>query len=684
MNEDMNVGISEVDENKICFIICSNDRLYTEECLHYIHHLNVPEGYQIEALAVEDAKSMASGYNEGMQASDAKYKVYLHQDVFIINHDFIGDIVNIFKHDARIGMIGMIGSPKLPESGIMWEGDRCGAIYVPAYNKDALFRAGDSDLTEVEAIDGLLMATQYDLPWREELFDKWDFYDCSQSQEFIRHGYKVVVPKLETPWCLHDSPRANLAAYEGERIKFLKEYFQEAEPEEQEEHNITVVLTTHNRLQQLQETLRWLEGVEGISNLIIADNGSQDGTEQWLAGNGYEYVWFDEGVTGYGKLWNTVLANFETKECIIFIEAGVYPEKKSFVELEKVLRSADAEIVSPVTNSFFSDESGGLSSREELTLARQNAKRRIEQPSYYKSMRVNWKMWAARKDIFEKNGLFREELDEPEDVLTDYSLRMIQKGLRMSVCRLAYAYENFFRCSEAYGEADLWQSQDRIFMKNEWGMNYFNLKPNKSLVACILEEREKEFKVLEVGCDLGATLFEIQNQFPDCKTYGLDINEAAVDIAKHITEAKYGNIDELQIPFHEKFDYIIFGDVLEHLRHPEEVIAMCRDQLKPGGYIIASIPNIMHISVMEELIDGRFHYQDVGLLDRTHIHFFTYYEIMDLFQNAGYTVKDIDGVAFHISDRERAIMETLLGLSDQTEEWMYRTFQYVVKAQKQQ
>ena len=97
-----------MNDKKICFIICSTSRLYTEECLHYINHLNVPEGYQVDALTVEDAKSMAAGYNEAMQASDAKYKVYLHQDVFIINHDFIKDVLEIFQKDSQIGMIGAV------------------------------------------------------------------------------------------------------------------------------------------------------------------------------------------------------------------------------------------------------------------------------------------------------------------------------------------------------------------------------------------------------------------------------------------------------------------------------------------------------------------------------------------------------------------------------------------------
>lgn len=210
--------------NEICFILCGNNPIYIEECLYYIRHLNIPEEYQIEVLTVEDAKSMTAGYNEAMQYSHAKYKVYLHQDTFIVNPDFIKDFLEIFQEDSQIGMIGVIGSPKLPENGIMWTGKRCGAIYTWRVRETTEFWTEINEFTEVEAIDGLLMITQYDIPWREDLFDKWDFYDCSQSKEFARRGYKVVVPYMRQPWCLHDSGFVSMETYHEERIKFLEEY----------------------------------------------------------------------------------------------------------------------------------------------------------------------------------------------------------------------------------------------------------------------------------------------------------------------------------------------------------------------------------------------------------------------------------------------------------------------------
>lgn len=69
-------------------------------------------------IAIRDASSMASGYNIGMERTDAKYKIYMHQDVLIINKDFISQLLQIFQSDSQIGMIGMIGTKTLSESAI--------------------------------------------------------------------------------------------------------------------------------------------------------------------------------------------------------------------------------------------------------------------------------------------------------------------------------------------------------------------------------------------------------------------------------------------------------------------------------------------------------------------------------------------------------------------------------------
>lgn len=214
-----------MDGHKIAFIICVNDGLYERECVSYIERLKLPEGFVRDIVLVKEAASITSGYNGAMQESDAKYKVYLHQDVFIVYPNFIKEILKIFEN-PEIGMIGMVGAPSLGETAVMWHEERVGKLYTNPITvaQEAVCGEVEGPYCQVEAIDGFLMATQYDVPWREDLFKKWDFYDVSQSLEFQKRGYQVVVPNMEKAWCIHDDGIWNLSNYYGEREIFLKEY----------------------------------------------------------------------------------------------------------------------------------------------------------------------------------------------------------------------------------------------------------------------------------------------------------------------------------------------------------------------------------------------------------------------------------------------------------------------------
>ncbi len=217
-----------MNRQKICFIMCVNDHLYEKECVSYIQRLNVPEGFELEILPVKGASSMTSGYNQAMKQSDAKYKVYLHQDVFLVYQEFITDILELFE-DSKVGMIGMVGNLEIEKTAVMWKGKRVGMLHCNSvYDADSyLFGRVEGSCQQVQAVDGLLMATQYDIPWREDLFKGWDFYDASQSMEFRRRGYQVVVPRTEMPWCIHDDGILNLSRYYPERKIFIKEYISE-------------------------------------------------------------------------------------------------------------------------------------------------------------------------------------------------------------------------------------------------------------------------------------------------------------------------------------------------------------------------------------------------------------------------------------------------------------------------
>lgn len=219
-----------MNSQKICFITCVNNDEAYQECLLYIHNLDIPQGYSVETIAVKEAVSMTSALNQAMQKSDAKYKVYLHQDVFIINKKFIHDILNIFKNPS-IGLIGVIGCSSIPANGVWWEAEKIfGQVYDShrGFIEKLAFRQLEGEYQEVDCVDGLIMITQVDIPWRDDLFTSWHFYDLSQSREFSRNHYKVVVPHQSEPWCIHDCGLTRVCSdYHTYREIFIREYLQE-------------------------------------------------------------------------------------------------------------------------------------------------------------------------------------------------------------------------------------------------------------------------------------------------------------------------------------------------------------------------------------------------------------------------------------------------------------------------
>lgn len=215
-----------IKNNKIAFIICVNNRMYLDECCAYIERLTVPQGYEVEVFPVWDSSSMCQAYNVGMNASDAKYKIYIHQDVFIVEENFLNKIVHIFKNNENIGMIGMIGATDIPKSGVFFNACNIGKVEVREEDMPYYCVAGKDTggLQDVLAVDGVLMATQADIPWREDLFGDYDFYDASQGLEFIKAGYRVVVPEQEKPWIIHNCGFAKLGKYDKNRQIFIKNY----------------------------------------------------------------------------------------------------------------------------------------------------------------------------------------------------------------------------------------------------------------------------------------------------------------------------------------------------------------------------------------------------------------------------------------------------------------------------
>lgn len=163
--------------------------------------------------------------------------------------------------------------------------------------------------------------------------------------------------------------------------------------------------------------------------------------------------------------------------------------------------------------------------------------------------------------------------------------------------------------------------------------------------------------VLDVGCASGyqgAALIE-----HGCRVSGVEIDEGdAAEARKVLREVKVADLDQVGLDglFEPaSFDRIVFGDVLEHLRDPARTVRAALQLLRPGGALVISVPNVAHGSIRLALLQGGWEYSDTGLLDRTHVSFFTYDSLMRMLHEAGLAVTDLRATVFDALTTEVAV-----------------------------
>lgn len=185
--------------------------------------------------------------------------------------------------------------------------------------------------------------------------------------------------------------------------------------------------------------------------------------------------------------------------------------------------------------------------------------------------------------------------------------------------------------------------------------------------ALIMEFVGSGKRVLDVGTATGYVAQALVQQ--GCAVTGIELDpEAAKKAEEHCERVIVGDVEGLDLRKElgeETFDVILFGDVLEHLRNPLQVLSKVRPFLSSEGYVVASIPNIAHGSVRLALLQGEFRYRPLGLLDDTHLRFFTRENIEEMFAEAGYVIAGMERTRqdiFHTEvkvDRERVTQEML-------------------------
>ena len=204
----------------------------------YIDALDIPNGYEAELIEVRPDGNVADTYQRAMEASDAKYKVYLSAGSILLRLNFFAEMLRVFE-DPAIGIMGLVGTKQLSTTGLLKESPFLKGRLLYTDDTAVHGESIEGAMEDVMAVSSDLIATQYDIPWRSDLFHSNCFFAEAQCIEFRRKGYRMVVPQQDAPWLL--TRKREGAADEASRNVFLDTYSMEIYP------LVSIVIPTFER-----------------------------------------------------------------------------------------------------------------------------------------------------------------------------------------------------------------------------------------------------------------------------------------------------------------------------------------------------------------------------------------------------------------------------------------------------
>lgn len=187
-------------------------------------------------------------------------------------------------------------------------------------------------------------------------------------------------------------------------------------------------------------------------------------------------------------------------------------------------------------------------------------------------------------------------------------------------------------------------------------------------------------RVLDIGCGQGKAIGWLKN-LERCRwAAGIELDEDAAEQARSKLDLVVaGDVEAIDFPFEPgSFDAVLCLDVLEHMRDPWRLMGRIVAQLKPGGVFLASIPNVRNIRVLLPLVlMGRWQYEDEGILDSSHLRFFTRQSVVDLIESSGLRIERMFGSGIQRGSKAHVANLLTLGLLH-----AFLEVQYVVLARK--
>lgn len=510
--------------------------------------------------------------------------------------------------------------------------------------------------------------------------------DFNSDSYYLQALIKEKKGKFKQAYILYEEALYSSKKYNLKDILFSKEDINEKLEilRSFKVNKTSIVILTYN---QLDYTKLCINSITKNVNpetyeLVVVDNNSRDETRKWLLSQDNIKLILNESNMGFPKGCNQGIEISDEKNDILLLNNDTVVMRNTILNLRLALY-CDENIGATgcVSNYVSNGQQINLHFNEfyqYINFANKN--NIISDESYIKKLKLVGFAMLIKKSVLDEIGFLDERFTPGNFEDDDLSFRIVQNKKKLLLVNNSYIHHfgsvSFKEDLNAYNNL---MSKNSKKFKEKWKISTgYSLNIRTDLIDLIKEDKLKEMNILEIGCACGATLLELENRYPNSRLYGIDMDKDAIKISESYYETKCMNIENEEFNYsNNHFDYILIGDVLEHLIEPEKVLNKIYKILNNKGRLITSIPNVMHYSNVINLLQGNWTYEDAGLLDRTHLRFYTKKEIIKMFSNQDYIVESMMAkIVYHENDRE--ILDRILFASNGgVEEIEFKAYQYI-------
>jgi GT2 family glycosyltransferase len=455
-------------------------------------------------------------------------------------------------------------------------------------------------------------------------------------------------------------------------------------------NKVAIIILTYNNLEYNKKCLESIRKYteSGSYEIVVIDNNSTDGTKEWLETQTDIKLQLNDYNAGFPKGCNIGIS-LASKECDIMLLNNDTMVTPRWLENLRICLYSDEKIgaVGAICNHNENLQGADFHYNnlyEMLPLAEKN--------NISDSHRWEEKIFLIGFCILIKRQVMDivMELDEGyspgyvED--NDLSIRIIKAGYKLMLCHDCFIHHYLgseFRKNLNRFYPVLYANREKF--KNKWGFETYLFDEIEFASLRILDEpdKQKRINVLHIGCGIGVSLLKVKKEYPNASLYGVEEDKNIAEIAKQIAQVSITPISDFSFDLPEEyFDFILIGSQLEKVENPENFLTGLKKHLKTGGYIIGTVQNIMHYSIIRKLLSGSWLYSQNNMLNKSNHTFFALNDISRIFSNCGYRSQYVFHWFSSMSEEDKLFVRELCEVGDEKRDYIYNTYLFSFRFQK--